>query len=59
MQNGCEANGQAITIEGTASIVPENLGYGDEGVFRVQFPGQPEPECPGPNYIVQRECLPT
>lgn len=51
--NGCEANGQAITIEGTATIVPENLGYGEEGVFRVQFPGQPEPDCPGPNYIVQ------
>ena len=53
--NGCEANGQAITIQGTATIVPEVLGYGEEGVFRVQFPGQPEPECPGPNYIVQGE----
>lgn len=51
--NGCEANGRAINIEGTATIVPEALGYGEEGVFRVQFPGQPAPECPGPNYIVQ------
>lgn len=59
VSNGCEANGQAITIQGTASIVPEYLGYGDEGVFRVQFPGQPAPDCPGPNYIVQGECFPS
>lgn len=51
--NSCELDGQEITIEGTATAVNEDLGYGEDGVFRVQFPGQPEPECPGPNYIVQ------
>lgn len=29
--------------------------YGDDGVFKVQFSGKQGPECPGPNYIVQRE----
>ncbi|EON69523.1 hypothetical protein W97_08783, partial [Coniosporium apollinis CBS 100218] len=49
--NGCQVGNQSITIQGTAS--PADEIYGDEGVFRVQFPGQPPAECPGPNYIVQ------
>lgn len=53
VSNGCELNGQSVTIQGTATAIPESYGYGDEGVFRVTFPGTPEPECPGPNYIVQ------
>lgn len=53
--NGCQVGNQSITIQGTAS--PADEIYGDEGVFRVQFPGQPPAECPGPNYIVQ--CRPS
>ncbi|KAK5061526.1 hypothetical protein LTR84_008070 [Exophiala bonariae] len=49
--NGCQLGDQSIEISGTASEADEV--YGDEGVFRVQFPGQPPPDCPGPNYIVQ------
>ncbi|KEF61051.1 outer membrane lipoprotein Blc [Exophiala aquamarina CBS 119918] len=49
--NGCQAGEQNIEIQGNAAAADET--YGDEGVFRVQFPGQPPPECPGPNYIVQ------
>lgn len=30
--------------------------YGSKGVFQVQFPGSPGPDCPGPNYIVQGGC---
>jgi apolipoprotein D and lipocalin family protein len=33
--------------------VNSTLGYGTSGLLRVQFPGQPPAECPGPNYIVQ------
>lgn len=44
---------RAITINGTATALDEDLGYGEEGVLRVIFPGQEEPECPGPNYVVQ------
>ncbi|KAK4505533.1 hypothetical protein PRZ48_003496 [Zasmidium cellare] len=51
--NGCELGGQEIKIQGTATAVPSSAGYGDEGVLIVQFPGQPAPDCPGPNYIVQ------
>ncbi|KAK7221835.1 hypothetical protein V2G26_009838 [Clonostachys chloroleuca] len=51
VNNSCEANGKASNILGTAS--PADVAYGTKGVFRVQFPGQPGPKCPGPNYIVQ------
>ncbi|GIZ45522.1 hypothetical protein CKM354_000868400 [Cercospora kikuchii] len=53
VQNGCELNGTQIPIEGTATPVSPYAGYGHVGVLRVQFPGQPGPDCPGPNYIVQ------
>ncbi|KIV96964.1 hypothetical protein PV10_00774 [Exophiala mesophila] len=49
--NGCQLGDQNIEIRGNAA--PADEVYGDEGVFLVQFPGQPPPECPGPNYIVQ------
>ncbi|KAL2070947.1 hypothetical protein VTL71DRAFT_13973 [Oculimacula yallundae] len=52
VSNGCQLGNRSITIEGTAS--PADEIYGSDGVFRVQFPGQPGPECPGPNYIVQQ-----
>ncbi|KAH7038388.1 Calycin-like protein [Microdochium trichocladiopsis] len=51
VNNTCEAAGRAVNILGTAK--PANATYGAAGVLRVQFPGTPEPECPGPNYIVQ------
>lgn len=55
VQNGCARNGKNATIrvEGVASPLAPNAGYGDSGVLRVQFPGQPPSACPGPNYIVQ------
>ncbi|KAI5362132.1 Putative lipocalin/cytosolic fatty-acid binding domain, calycin, lipocalin, ApoD type [Septoria linicola] len=53
VQNGCELDGRQIPIEGTATPVSPYAGYGHVGVLRVQFPGQPPPDCPGPNYIVQ------
>ncbi|XMA17568.1 hypothetical protein WAI453_010359 [Rhynchosporium graminicola] len=52
VSNGCQLGNRSITIEGTAS--PADEIYGSDGVFRVQFPGSPGPECPGPNYIVQK-----
>lgn len=51
VNNTCQAEGQAVNILGTAA--PSNPTYGAAGVFQVGFPGQPGPECPGPNYIVQ------
>lgn len=51
MNNTCQAEGRPINIQGTAA--PANPTYGAAGVFQVQFPGQPGPDCPGPNYIVQ------
>ncbi|KXJ85329.1 Calycin-like protein [Microdochium bolleyi] len=51
VNNTCEAAGRAVNILGTAK--PANSTYGASGVLRVQFPGSPPPECPGPNYIVQ------
>lgn len=57
--NSCELGGQEIAIEGTATPLNENLGYGEEGVLRVQFPGTPAPDCPGPNYIVQGMSVPS
>lgn len=59
VNNTCEAEGRPVNILGSAS--PADAGYGASGVFRVQFPGQPPPSCPGPNYIVQgtfEECSP-
>lgn len=50
--NGCQAGEQEIRIQGIAS--PADEGYGEAGVFRVQFPPGPPPvDCAGPNYIVQ------
>ncbi|KAM0328743.1 hypothetical protein ACHAQA_005156 [Verticillium albo-atrum] len=51
VNNTCEAGGRAVNILGVAA--PADPGYGAKGVFRVQFPGQPGPDCAGPNYIVQ------
>ncbi|KEY74603.1 hypothetical protein S7711_05034 [Stachybotrys chartarum IBT 7711] len=51
VNNTCEAEGRPVNILGTAS--PADPTYGLDGAFRVQFPGQPAEECPGPNYIVQ------
>lgn len=51
VNNTCEAGGRAINILGTAT--PADPSYGAKGVLRVQFPGQPGPDCAGPNYIVQ------
>ncbi|KAF7193645.1 Outer membrane lipoprotein Blc [Pseudocercospora fuligena] len=53
VQNGCELQGREINIQGTATPVSPYAGYGHVGVLKVQFPGQPAPDCPGPNYIVQ------
>ena len=53
MLNTCQASGRTIDVEGTAT--PVDQAYGENGVFSVQFPGQPGPECRGPNYIVQSE----
>jgi len=39
--NSCELEGRQIPIQGTAS--PADPIYGEAGVFRVQFPGQPPP----------------
>lgn len=39
--NSCEVDGRQIPIEGTAT--PADPIYGEAGVFRVQFPGQPPP----------------
>ncbi|KLU92939.1 hypothetical protein MAPG_11887 [Magnaporthiopsis poae ATCC 64411] len=51
VNNSCEAQGAPVNIVGSAG--PANPSYGAAGVFRVQFPRQPSPACPGPNYIVQ------
>lgn len=40
-----------INIVGTAT--PVDTAYGAGGAFVVSFPGTPDAECPGPNYIVQ------
>ena len=53
VQNTCQAAGRTVPIRGTAEVA--DAAYGSKGVLRVQFPGQPAPECPGPNYIVQGE----
>ncbi|KAH7412323.1 Calycin-like protein [Phaeosphaeria sp. MPI-PUGE-AT-0046c] len=41
----------SIDIVGTAT--PVDTAYGAGGAFVVSFPGTPDAECPGPNYIVQ------
>jgi apolipoprotein D and lipocalin family protein len=51
VNNTCEAGNTPVNILGSAA--PAAPGYGLNGAFRVQFPGQPGPSCPGPNYIVQ------
>lgn len=51
VNNTCQAGDQAVNIVGTAA--PADPTYGAAGVFQVGFPGQPGPDCPGPNYIVQ------
>ncbi|KAG9254508.1 Calycin-like protein [Emericellopsis atlantica] len=51
VNNTCEAQGRAVNILGAAS--PADPAYGAQGALRVQFPGQPAPDCAGPNYIVQ------
>ncbi|KAM0276539.1 hypothetical protein ACHAQH_006640 [Verticillium albo-atrum] len=51
VNNTCEAEGRPVNILGFAA--PADPGYGAKAVFRVQFPGQPGPDCAGPNYIVQ------
>ena len=51
--NCCQLGDQEITIQGNAS--PADEAYGEQGVFRVQFPPMPPPtDCAGPNYIVQK-----
>jgi apolipoprotein D and lipocalin family protein len=49
--NKCQLGDKVTDIQGTATPAPNS--YGAEGVFRVQFPQNPPPDCPGPNYIVQ------
>lgn len=51
VSNKCQAQGRIVDILGNAA--PADAAYGSKGVLRVQFPGSPPPECPGPNYIVQ------
>ncbi|KAL0943381.1 lipocalin-like domain-containing protein [Colletotrichum truncatum] len=51
VNNTCQAGDRAVNILGTAA--PADPSYGAKGVLRVQFPGQPGPDCAGPNYIVQ------
>ncbi|CAO2650092.1 Nn.00g013840.m01.CDS01 [Neocucurbitaria sp. VM-36] len=49
--NTAQVGTRPINIVGTAT--PVNSAYGAGGAFIVSFPGTPEAECPGPNYIVQ------
>ncbi|KAL2162593.1 hypothetical protein VTH06DRAFT_7507 [Thermothelomyces fergusii] len=51
VNNNCESGDGPVEIRGTAT--PADPEYGAAGVFRVQFPGERPPDCPGPNYIVQ------
>jgi hypothetical protein len=53
VSNKCQISGRTIDIRGEAT--PADPAYGSKGVLRVQFPGTPPPDCPGPNYIVQGE----
>ncbi|KAK3368538.1 Calycin-like protein [Podospora didyma] len=51
VNNTCQAGSRPVSILGFAA--PADPDYGATGVFRVQFPGERAPDCPGPNYIVQ------
>ncbi|KAK4183755.1 Calycin-like protein [Podospora australis] len=51
VSNSCQAGTRKVNILGAAA--PAAPIYGNTGVFRVQFPGERPPDCPGPNYIVQ------
>ncbi|KAK4195427.1 Calycin-like protein [Triangularia verruculosa] len=51
VNNTCQAGTRAVNIVGAASLAAPQ--YGATGVFRVQFPNERPPDCPGPNYIVQ------
>lgn len=51
VNNTCDAQGAPVNMVGSAG--PANPPYGAAGVFRVQVPGQPGPDCPGPNYVVR------
>jgi apolipoprotein D and lipocalin family protein len=51
VNNTCQAGSRPVNILGAAA--PADAQYGADGVFRVQFPGERPPDCPGPNYIVQ------
>lgn len=51
VNNTCQAGTRPVNILGAAGLAdPE---YGATGVYRVQFPNERPPDCPGPNYIVQ------
>lgn len=49
--NTAKVGPRSIDIVGTAT--PVDSAYGAGGAFVVSFPGTPDAECPGPNYIVQ------
>ena len=51
VNNTCQAGNRPVNILGAAG--PADPEYGATGVYRVQFPGERPPDCPGPNYIVQ------
>ncbi|KAK3988904.1 Calycin-like protein [Cladorrhinum sp. PSN332] len=51
VNNSCQAGDRNVNILGAAT--PAAPEYGATGVFRVQFPNERPPDCPGPNYIVQ------
>ncbi|KAK0611820.1 Calycin-like protein [Immersiella caudata] len=51
VNNSCQAGTRPVNILGAAAAA--DAQYGADGVFRVQFPGERPPDCPGPNYIVQ------
>lgn len=51
VNNTCQAGTRPVNILGAAG--PADPEYGATGVYRVQFPNERPPDCPGPNYIVQ------
>ncbi|KAJ2980967.1 hypothetical protein NQ176_g2322 [Zarea fungicola] len=51
VNNTCQRGNTQTYIEGNA--VAADAAYGEVGVLRVRFPGQPPLSCDGPNYIVQ------
>lgn len=55
--NNCLRGGQPAPIRGLASPVDERYTRGSSGAFTVTFPGfPPDKQCPGPNYVVQKQC---